>query len=377
VPDLRETIFDIPELLQPIGCDANAKVATGSTVVCGDPLAYSRRLRGKLLELRKPEAPIDDEDTSYRRFADWQEILDLSSQALTCETKDLRIVGHMIEAVTQLNGFDGLAQGLRLLSEFIDACWDSCNPLIEDGDVEARTAPLENMLNDPQRGFVFPTTLRNIPLLGNETISCSCVEHRALIADQCKANRQTLESIRQATPAGQLERISDAIDSSLANLCEVKSKLVSLLGADAPGFTHLVASLEDCRSVVRRYLPPPSAGNNSTNPSEDIASPVATSPNTDGQEYTTQPAPHHDPDGSIGSHAIVASTEQARQAAYQQLAAAADLLKHIEPHSPIPYLVYRAVELGQLPFPELVTHIVRDDGILNELYREFGIESKT
>jgi type VI secretion system protein ImpA len=50
-------------------------------------------------------------------------------------------------------------------------------------------------------------------------------------------------------------------------------------------------------------------------------------------------------------------------------------LQQIEPHSPIPYLVKRAVRLGSLPFPLLIQQMVRDANMLGELNREFGIDA--
>jgi type VI secretion system protein ImpA len=56
------------------------------------------------------------------------------------------------------------------------------------------------------------------------------------------------------------------------------------------------------------------------------------------------------------------------------LAQAAALLKELEPHSPIPYLVQRAVELGALPFPELMIALIREPNVLADLNRELGIK---
>jgi type VI secretion system protein ImpA len=52
------------------------------------------------------------------------------------------------------------------------------------------------------------------------------------------------------------------------------------------------------------------------------------------------------------------------------------MLKELEPHSPIPYLIQRAVELGSLPFPELIKELVRDQKILTDLNRELGIKEQ-
>jgi len=51
--------------------------------------------------------------------------------------------------------------------------------------------------------------------------------------------------------------------------------------------------------------------------------------------------------GPAATTAVAASREDA----YRQLKAAADLLQHLEPHSPVPYLVHKAVQLGGAAVP--------------------------
>jgi type VI secretion system protein ImpA len=65
-----------------------------------------------------------------------------------------------------------------------------------------------------------------------------------------------------------------------------------------------------------------------------------------------------------------------RAEAYRQLAQAADLLQTLEPHSPIPYLIQRAIELGKLSFPELIRELVRDANVLSEVNRLVGIKER-
>ena len=59
----------------------------------------------------------------------------------------------------------------------------------------------------------------------------------------------------------------------------------------------------------------------------------------------------------------------------RQIDAAAEVLRRLEPHSPVPYLVKRAVKLGRMPFPTLIKQLVREESVLTELYREFDISS--
>ena len=59
---------------------------------------------------------------------------------------------------------------------------------------------------------------------------------------------------------------------------------------------------------------------------------------------------------------------------YRQLEQSANVLRQLEPHSPIPYLIQRAVELGSMPFPQLIRALIREPNILSELNRELGIK---
>jgi type VI secretion system protein ImpA len=65
-----------------------------------------------------------------------------------------------------------------------------------------------------------------------------------------------------------------------------------------------------------------------------------------------------------------------REDVYARLAEAADLLQQMEPHSPVPYLIRRAIEWGNLPFPQLMKALIREDyyQAITEMNRELGIK---
>jgi type VI secretion system protein ImpA len=92
-------------------------------------------------------------------------------------------------------------------------------------------------------------------------------------------------------------------------------------------------------------------------------SPVATASASEG-------GPAGDGSASEGGAAKpVASRDQA----YQMMSRAADILSSIEPHSPVPYLVRRAVQIGGLPFPEMIQAFVREQNVIENMFRELGI----
>lgn len=318
----------------------------------GDEKAYSRQLRESLTSLRKPEVPNGDADTSYRRAADWNSIVEISTTALTEQTKDIRIVCHLIEAWTQIRGFDGLADGVALMTDFVDTCWDRCNPAIEDGDLEVRSAPIENMLDDANRGTCFPTTIRQLRLLGDSTRSCNYLQYDQLHRSSDEQDVLQLAKIIAATDADWLRQLNSDITRALDNLQQLKNALDEKLGDQAPGLTYLRTAMEDCQRVISIHVQ---------------QAEVLTADESSSIEPTQSNLP------VLDTTPFQRTDLSSRDAAYQQLTAVAEYLQRIEPHSPIPYLIHRAVKLGRLPFPDLVQQLVREEGILNELRREFGI----
>ena len=62
-----------------------------------------------------------------------------------------------------------------------------------------------------------------------------------------------------------------------------------------------------------------------------------------------------------------------REDVLNRLADSSALLLQMEPHSPIAYLVQRAVKLARLPLPELMKVLVRDPGVLGQLDRDLDL----
>jgi type VI secretion system protein ImpA len=78
--------------------------------------------------------------------------------------------------------------------------------------------------------------------------------------------------------------------------------------------------------------------------------------------------------GAPGGGSYVSRGVRSRAEVYQRLAEAADLLQKLEPHSPIPYIIRRAIELGALPFPELMKRLISDAAVLADMSRNLGIQ---
>jgi type VI secretion system protein ImpA len=120
--------IDIEALLQPIAGENPA----------GENLQYSG-LHDEIREARRAEDNLSQGDWQRDvKSADWDRVVEISSDALSKRTKDLQVAAWFTEAMIQLRGFSGLRDGLKLARGLHERFWEKLYPEVEDGDLEAR-----------------------------------------------------------------------------------------------------------------------------------------------------------------------------------------------------------------------------------------------
>jgi type VI secretion system protein ImpA len=77
-------------------------------------------------------------------------------------------------------------------------------------------------------------------------------------------------------------------------------------------------------------------------------------------------------DGAGGSGA--GGSTRSRQDALRKLAEVAEFFRRTEPHSPVSYLVQRAIRWGQMPLDEWLVDVVKNDGVLDHLRETLGLQ---
>jgi type VI secretion system ImpA family protein len=256
-------------------------------------------------------------------------------------------------------GFAGLRDSLRLLRRMVAECWDRINPPVEDGDVEVRAAPF-NWLDSADRGARFPSTLRMVPLVYGDTGPFGWLDWRAIQDGRAPADRvEDFEKAIQKTKYADGQLLAEDIAEARTELAALVGALNEQMGSSAPGLSEVRQAIEECSNLTQqilRRLPQPIAA-------------AADSPAA-GETNGAAGAVAAGGGGALSAAGVVAT----REAAYRQLEHAALLLKQLEPHSPIPYFIQRAVEMGKMPFPELMKALIRNNDVLNELNREMGIK---
>jgi len=185
-----------------------------------------------------------------------------------------------------------------------------------------------------------------ISIVFGEEAKYSFIDWRQSQDGRGTVSRDDIEKAILAMPRGQCQSVTEAIRQCLEELSPLTQSLAAKMGQEnAPGMTGLRQALEECGQLAQQIL---SRKGGAETPGEETAGPGG--------------------EGSVRAGAASSRTE-----VYRQLAQAAAVLQQLEPHSPIPYLIQRAVQLGSLPFPQLIKALIREPNVLAELTREFGL----
>jgi type VI secretion system protein ImpA len=285
-----------------------------------------------------PEGPVP-------KKPEWDRIITVAVGQLANKSKDLRLAVRLAEALTKQEGFAGLRDGLQLIRLLVEECWDRVHPVpdTEAGEgMEVRADLLSGTLADPDAGPSFPHTIRAIPLVKIDEKPFSLRDKKLSDEDRGPIPRNDFERARAVSAD-----IAEDLIQALEELKKLNGALAARMDQQAPNLTRLEDAMIECRQFLQHVQ------------GEEPAAPPA-----NGQPAAAAPVTGATPLRGAAT----------REECYRQLNQIANVLESLEPHSPIPDLLRRAVELGKMPFRRLIREIVRDQNLLGEVNREFGIK---
>jgi type VI secretion system protein ImpA len=342
-------VLDIESLVAPIPGDDPA----GGPVPL--PLRETLDLARKEIDPADFDAADPARPTEMKR-ADWPGIIERTEQTLTESSKDLMIVARLTEALVKTHGFAGLRDGFALFHRLIAECWDRLRPVIEEpDDLEARAAAF-NWLDDTDRGARFPITLRQATILTGPKGPISWMEWSYARSGKGKITGDDFEQSVTAMTRADCLTVFEDIDAAVQELQKLMELLNGRMGNLAPGMTMLRQAVFDCRTLAQQILDRKPAA-------EELAAEEGAAEGAEGGG------------GGGGGGPSVSRSMNSRADVYRRLAEAADVLEKLEPHSPIPYIIRRAVTLGELPFPKLAKALISDAAVLYDLGRNLGISN--
>ena len=321
--------------------------------------------------------------------ADWSAVIALATQALATRSKDLQIAVWLVEALGQRHGFAGLRDGLGLLGALQERFWETLYPEVVDDDLEYRTAPLA-WLNEK-----LPPCIRQLPVTQGvhgelytwrdwdtsrtvDNLGRRSPEARQAALTDGKISGEQFDKAVETTPLAYYRQLSEDIQDCRAACAQLTREVDARYGAEAPGLLGISAALEDCHSLVAGILQRRGGGlepvetTAEPEPAQGVLEPWFHS-NGNGARVADADASLQEPDVPTALPPEPSRAPQNRAEALQRLAALAAYFRRHEPHSPVSYMVQRAVRWGDMPLEVWLQYVIHDEAVLDRVRETLGL----
>ncbi|MEW6436192.1 MAG: type VI secretion system protein TssA [Pseudomonadota bacterium] len=339
--------LDTETLLRPIAKD----LRTGPDLRAESGLdSVYFKLKDARAQARLAERVAESAGAQLAVSAEWKTVRDLSLEALATRTKDLEIAAWLLEAMTRIEGFAGLAASARLIEGLVEKFWPELHSVDMD-DVAGKVSPLAGLNGIGSEGALVQT-IRMTPLLPGSSYGRNALWHMmSAQKDPGGAISRSFEEARAtATP--------DAIRTQAQTAREARdaygkliSKLDTVCGADAPASSSIRDVLDEVVAAYRLLI----------GEAADVAP-------SDEPAATPEPAP--------GLASTAPRSIATREDAFAELLRIADFFRRSEPHSPISYTLETLVARGRMTFIDLLSELMPDAAQRKIVLQHAGIHAK-
>lgn len=286
------------------------------------------------------------------RRANWPKVSQLAAGTLDTVSKDLQLGAWLLEAELQQCGYAALAPCFALLRGLCDEWWESLYPR-DDGEGFDARCNIVRWINEK-----LPNTVALLPLVEDDEHIASWSQWelahyherlRAVNGDlpdeaQEAASLQDLHELLAQVDAATLRERHAVVGDSRAAIDAFEQALRERLGAETPSLSKLDELLARIEALLRGEL---------ARRGPSALPPAASAPGDEANE---------DADEKEGESRSMADMLGEREHAYQMLAEIGEYLMRVEPHSPVPYLIRRAVAWGGLNAAELYREVFQKGG---------------
>jgi len=337
-----------------------------------NPAGVALRYAGDYDEL-KALLPKPDRDAleSGGQAGQWPKLVQLASKKLRERSKDLTIAGWLTEALVHQHGFAGLRDGLILIRRLLEEYWEGVYPLPDEGDLEVRAAPLHALLEKNAPLWIGEIPLAPAPILDPETDETVPVTYNlwhaiavAQMADK-KPLAPAMDEAMHSAPADFLRQRYEDLQEAKEALVALRDVMDAQLGDAAPGIAAVQDALERCQGRLSAAL---------TRRGISVGGPADEEASEGGEEPgELEPASGQ---AWVGGNGAGAGPIRSREDALRRLSEVADFFRRTEPHSPVPYLIHRAIRWSRLSFEQLLVELVKDESARYEILRTLGLGSE-
>lgn len=361
-------VIDLEVVLQPIS-EENPS---------GESLRYSG-IYDEIAEARRADDDLNQgEWKTDLKVADFGKVIDLGIPALSTQTKDLQIAVWVSEAIARKHGFAGFRDSLLMLSGFQERFWETLHPEIDEGDMEGRANAISWL------DIQFPLAIKTIPITGGigysfndwedskkfdfpEGMESLPVEERNKLNElktQAEKERRVTSNLWAAEKAqtrrAACEKINFAIEECWVAFSDLNRIIEEKFDRNQmPGLSNVKKALDDIHSQVKKLLEEKRL--EEPDPVEEVEELA------EGEGGAVS--------GGGKGEGSVSGAINSRKDALRRLGEIAAFFQKTEPHSPVSYLVQRAVKWGNMGLETWLQEVIKDQSVLYQLRETLGVDS--
>lgn len=336
----------------------------------------------RLREEDNPLLPMGEWERPLLK-ADWRKVADASTRMLAEDTKDFQVAAWLCDAWIRTAHLDGLCAGLDLIAGIAERYWTAAWPALEADDADKRVAPFVWMnahlpLTLRLSVFLLPSALhREMPVTLLEWERATSADDARSVKGERPSRREIRENVKPVD-AEWLRQVVLGADRAQDTLNKLIRFLDAQLKEASPSLSKLTDTIEGLRQAAQSLLQELEASMAAISAMSTMsASAVNDTATVTGSpigalsaaEKTNLSAlANADPTFTATSNSL-----RDRKQAYAALVSIASYLQSVEPHSPTPYLIQRAVELGQMSLPDMIKEVNTSAGSLDRFFELLGI----
>ncbi|MFL0809045.1 MAG: type VI secretion system protein TssA [Agarilytica sp.] len=361
-------LIDIDSLLQPIPGDDPTGTDIREDYSPSSPYQAVKAARN---QARASERQSIHDGDSQEAMEHWNLVIQLAPEIIRDQAKDLEVASWYAEAMLRRHGFAGLRDAFKIIQNLVDNFWDNLHPMPDEYGMETRVSCISGLNGEGVEGVLI-APIRKVHLTeGRDPGPFSLWQYQQSLDIQ-KAQD---EPSRQAKIAN-LGFDTDDIDKSVAGSSEAfyvnlrddleecidiykatGLKLDELCGLDdAPPTRTIIEVLDTCLGTVKHI-------GKLKFPIESIEEDTEMDENTGAGTDTGAVAPK-------AARSPIATREEA----FKQLIEIADFFRKTEPHSPVSYVLQKAVKWGNMPLGDLIQELIPDSSSREHFSELTGVE---
>ena len=366
--------LEIEPLLSPISSDQP----------CGQDLSFSNEFHAIKIAKTQDDPLLDQGDwVAEPKQADWHFVEQKSIELLIGKSKDLRLLGWLLEAWSNLYGFEGTAKALELMHRTLNEYWTQLHPEIEEEDLDQRLGLLQGSIN-----HLIPL-IKQVAIVNVPAFSLS--DYEALL----RQKNHLLKQVESYTDDANSSQILEQFEQSLFNTSKsfqyqnyqhfsailaewsiLKSVLDALMGLDAPSFASIDTQLENIHTSLKKlyktdvFTQPVMA----TQTSESAAAATITTQALSFTQHKEQEIDMNTVHPSKGFQVQPQNHLANREQAMRVLQEISDYFQANEPHSPVSYMLQKTIKWSQMPLHEWLNQVIKNENPLHNVQELLGVQ---